>query len=71
MMEQNRFTTAEAADFLRLSSVTLCRWRKKTPSDVPPIPFHRLGGKVIYLKDDLVAFLEQTRVGNVKEVPHG
>lgn len=46
-------TTEEAARFLRLSRQTLARWR----CEGSPIPFSRLGSRIVYARDDLDAFV--------------
>lgn len=49
------FTNAEAAKFLRLEPKTLCCWRS---SGKIVIPYIKVGGKVLYRKNDLEQFLE-------------
>lgn len=56
----NRFDTKEAARYLKvISPATLTSWRSRGLS---PIPFHRVGCKVVYLKSDLDEFLCSERV---------
>jgi len=47
-------TDKEAASFLRLSTLTLWRLRKKGE-----LPFVRLATKLLYRKSDLIAFIER------------
>lgn len=50
------FTDKEAANFLRISQVTLWRERKKGR-----ISFHRSASKIIYTRADLQNYLESTK----------
>ncbi len=51
------FTTKEAAEFLRVASVTLWRERKSGR-----LTFRRVGGgKVIYTRQDLLDYLESQK----------
>lgn len=55
--ETQIFTTKEAADFLRVASVTLWRERK-----AGRLTFRRVGGgKVIYTRQDLLDYLESQK----------
>ncbi len=47
-------TDKEAAQFLRLSTLSLWRLRKKGE-----LPFVRLATKLLYRRTDLIAFIEQ------------
>ena len=50
------YTTKEAANFLRISPITLWRERKKGR-----ISFRRAASKIIYLKEDLEGYLERNK----------
>lgn len=51
------FTNQEAADYLRVATITLWRERKKGN-----ISFRRVGaGKLIYTREDLDNYLEQQK----------
>ena len=52
----------EAADFLGISPGTLVVWRCMKRY---PVPYLKVGRKVLYDVDDLVAFLESRKVGSV------
>jgi excisionase family DNA binding protein len=52
-------TEAEAAELLTVSVVTLARWRKEATGP----PWFRLGGRVRYRRDELLAWLEEQRGG--------
>jgi len=58
MNQENReiYTTNEAADFLRISPITLWRERKKGK-----ITFRRVASKIVYLKEDLESYLDQNK----------
>jgi hypothetical protein len=52
------FTVLEAAAFLRISAVTLGRWRIEGRGP----PFRKFGRRVVYARDDLLAWArEQSR----------
>jgi hypothetical protein len=52
------FTVVEAATFLRISAVTLGRWRIEGRGP----PFRKFGRRVVYACDDLLAWArEQSR----------
>lgn len=55
-MEKSIFTNKEAAEFLRISEVTL--WRERSAGN---ITYRRLGGRVVYTEADLVEFLERNK----------
>lgn len=46
-------TENEASAFMRLTKLSLWRWRKRGE-----LPFIKIGGKMLYRKSDLIAFLE-------------
>lgn len=48
---QNILTTEEAAEYLKVSVITLEQWRMKKDADAPP--FYKPKGKIYYLKEDL------------------
>lgn len=58
MTEQTKqiYTTNEAAEYLRISSITLWRERKKGK-----ISFRRVASKIVYLQEDLEKYLEQNK----------
>jgi excisionase family DNA binding protein len=49
-------TDKEAAQFLRLSTLTLWRLRKRGE-----LPFVRLATKLLYRRSDLIAFIERNQ----------
>lgn len=49
-------TDKEAAQFLRLSPLTLWRMRKRGE-----LPFVRLASKLLYRRTDLIAFIERNQ----------
>jgi hypothetical protein len=52
-------TTVETADFLRVNSVSLARWRMEGRGP----PYKKFGRKVLYSRSDLIAWTEaQTRL---------
>ncbi len=51
------FTTREAAGYLRLQPSTLERWRSVGGGP----PYQKFGGRVVYLRDDLDAFVNAGR----------
>lgn len=53
---QEVFTDKEAAAYLRTSQVTLWRERRKGR-----ITFRRVSSKIIYLRQDLEAYLDQNK----------
>jgi len=63
MDEKQIYTTKEASDYLRISPVTLWRERK-----AGRISFHRVASKIIYTKEDLLAYLETNRRSALWEV---
>lgn len=52
--ERELFTDKEAAEFLRISQVTLWRERK-----AGKISFRRIASKIVYLKQDIEEYLER------------
>ena len=50
------FTTREASTFLRISPITLWRERK-----AGKITFRRVASKIVYLREDLNAYLERNK----------
>ncbi len=68
-------TEVEAAIYLGVSRSTLRHGRCEGRRDgrMPPPPFVRLGRKIVYLKDDLDAWLAQNRcdLSVRQEVGHG
>ena len=54
--EKQIFTDKEAADYLRISQVTLWRERKKGK-----ISFRRAASKIVYTQKDLENYLESTK----------
>lgn len=55
---QNLINTAEAAKLLGISAIGLFRRRK---DKVGP-PYYRVGNKVLYSKEEILKFLEKTKV---------
>lgn len=55
------FTDKEASELLRLSQVSLWRLRK-----AGKITFRRVSTKIVYLREDLEAFLESNKRGMVQ-----
>ena len=45
-------TTSEAGNFLRISPITLGRWRIEGYGP----PYHKFGRRVVYARDDLLAW---------------
>lgn len=56
--ERELLTEQEAADFLRISKVSLWRARKRGL-----LTFRRVMGKILYTKTDLLDFLENSKHG--------
>lgn len=56
--ERENFTDKEAADYLRISTVSLWRARRRGL-----ITFRRVLGKILYTKSDLLDFLERSKRG--------
>lgn len=54
------FTDREAANFLRISQITLWRLRKNQE-----ITFRRVSSKIIYLREDLEAYLDRNKRGAI------
>lgn len=52
--ENELYTDREASQFLRISQVTLWRERRKGR-----ITFRRVASKIVYLRKDLEAYLQQ------------
>lgn len=50
------YTTNEAAEYLRISSITLWRERKKGM-----ISFRRVASKIVYLQEDLEIYLNRNK----------
>jgi hypothetical protein len=55
----DRMMNDEAAAYLRVAPATLMLWRCN--GSKTQIPYSKVGGRVIYLKSDLEAFLASTR----------
>lgn len=56
MSQQEIYTDKEASEFLRISQVTLWRERKRGK-----ICFRRVASKIVYLKEDLEAYLNRNK----------
>ncbi|OKP01726.1 helix-turn-helix domain-containing protein [Xenorhabdus eapokensis] len=54
----DKFTRAEAAAYLGVTSQTLANWAH---TGKEKIPYHKIGRKVIYFKSDLDGYLISTR----------
>jgi hypothetical protein len=54
LKEREIFTDKEASDYLRISQVTLWRERK-----AGKITFRRVSSKIVYLREDLEAYLNR------------
>ncbi|MBR5575561.1 MAG: helix-turn-helix domain-containing protein [Alphaproteobacteria bacterium] len=62
MISFNFLTTAEVADLLRIRKNTIERWRV---SRTCPIPWTKIGGRVLYQKQDILNYLDcQKRTSN-------
>lgn len=55
--EPEYVTTAQAAKLLCLSPRTLINWRQQRR-----IPYHKIGGRVVFRVDELREFLERRKV---------
>ena len=55
--EPEYVTTAQAAKLLCLSPRTLSNWRQQRR-----IPFHKIGGRVVFRLDELRQFLERRKI---------
>lgn len=53
-----RFTRKEAAKYLGVSPQALANWAHNGKVE---IPYHKMGTKVIYMKEDLDNYLSSTR----------
>jgi len=53
-----RLTANEAAEYLRVSPLTLQDWRHKR---IGP-PYFKVGKRVVYQRSDLDAFMQSTKV---------
>lgn len=53
-----KFTRAEAAEYLGVNSQTLANWAH---TGKVKIPHHKIGRKVIYFRNDLDTYLESVR----------
>jgi len=62
-MPMQNLTATEAAEYLRVSCRTLIRWRNQRKGPA----WTYAGGKVIYQRNDLDAWLAQHRVQPVRE----
>ena len=51
-------TTNELADLLHIKRNTIERWRT---SKICPIPWTRIGGRVLYERSDVLAYLERQK----------
>lgn len=52
-------STAEAAVMCGVQPRTVAQWR--TTARAQPLPFHRVGGKRLYRKADVIAFIDAGR----------
>ena len=51
---QQRLTAADAAELIGVQTATLAKWRcEKTQV----IPYYRIGGRVYYRRDDVMAYI--------------
>lgn len=57
--EKAVLSNAEARRFMDVSKSTLHRWRNSGL-----LPFHKVRGKILYRRDDLLRVLEEHRVEN-------
>ena len=63
MPDHLNLTPREAADYLRVSQRTLIRWRNQRTGPA----WTRCGGKIVYQRADLDAWLDSKRVHPVRE----
>ena len=56
-------TTTEAGNFLRISPITLGRWRLEGYGP----PFRKFGRRVVYARDDLLAWANQQARSNTSD----
>lgn len=61
MTDQENLTPKEAADYVRHSERTLIRWRNARTGP----PWVKTGGKILYRRKDLDAWLERQTVDPV------
>ncbi|MBO4700788.1 MAG: helix-turn-helix domain-containing protein [Alphaproteobacteria bacterium] len=69
MIFANRYlTTGELADLLHIKRNTIERWRT---SKICPIPWTRIGGRVLYDCDEVMAYLDQQKRNQVNSDQRG
>lgn len=56
-IEKPLLTTAEVAELFSLSKRTVINWRAKKI-----LPHYRIGGRIIYKRDEVMAFIEHRKV---------
>ncbi|WP_111748621.1 helix-turn-helix domain-containing protein [Salinisphaera orenii] len=64
MLNRDNLTPPEAAEYLRCSQRTLIRWRNRRAGPA----WTYVGGRIIYQRADLDAYLNAKRVEPVAEV---
>jgi len=60
-MERKILNTKDAAEFLTVSPGTLQNWRSQKFG----LPFHKLGGRVVYFADELEQFARGNEVKTI------
>jgi DNA-binding transcriptional MerR regulator len=65
-MNTNNLTTAGAADHLGIAPATLAYWRSRGSQAVP---YLKIGGRVVYRKDDLDKWLGERTYHHTGEYP--
>lgn len=58
MNKEQVLNVKETAEYLGVTTVTLCKWRT---IGHPAIPFHKIGNKIMYKQSDLDKYFESTR----------
>lgn len=56
-MNEERYNTAQAAEYLGLKPITLSTWRSKGTST---LKYRKIGRKVFYLRGDLDEFINNS-----------
>ena len=65
-MNTQNFNTAGAANHLGIAPATLAYWRSKGSQAVP---YLKIGGRVVYRKDDLDKWLDERTYHHTGEYP--
>lgn len=68
LLENQYLSTRELAELLRLKKNTIDRWRTSREC---PFPWTKIGGHVLYYRDEVLAYLESQKRDSINYTANG